>query len=216
MGISIPDALNKLDLESHFSRFCSFSAGETILHENDESNEIYFILNGAVKVSNYSASGREVWHTELEAGTFFGEIAAFLDKPRSGTIVATQDTKLAVISKSELHALIRLDPDISIWIITELARRIEQTTQRFTATISQRVAQRVRARLLQIAQEQSEPDAEALIIQPIPNFSKLAVQLNTDRENVSREVSALTKSGAIERGENYLRIVQPERFLADT
>ena len=58
------------------SRFKKFSTGDIIIHEADTNDLVYFILQGRVKVTNFSEKGREVWHNELVEGQTFGELAA--------------------------------------------------------------------------------------------------------------------------------------------
>lgn len=195
------------NLMSHFKRFSSFEKGAIIIHEGDEDDHVYFILSGRVKVTSFSRKGKEIWHSELAAGTFFGEIAALTSTRRSVNIVAETETKLAILTRTELFQLIHHDPDISIWIMQELARRLEERTEKLSALVALKNSQRIRSELLRLARECSASVGDNLVIRPIPNLSELAVKLNTDRENVSREVSALQKLSAIEKTPAEIRIL---------
>lgn len=204
----------ELDFIQHFSRFSTHHAGDTIIHEGDIDTQVYFILSGRVKVTNYSVKGREIWHSELGAGTFFGEMATLTGSQRSVNIVAQAETKLAVLTKEELLTLIRHDPNIGIWIMQELARRLEERTEKLSALVAQKIPQRVRAELLRLAKATSLSTSDELIISPVPNFSELAARLNIDRENVSREVSALRRMGVIEKCADRIRILKVELLEA--
>lgn len=205
--MSTPEFTIDVDLLSHFSRFSTYDVGEAIIREGDTDDHVYFILSGAVKATNFSIKGREIWHSELLPGTFFGEMAALTGACRSVNIVAEQPTRLAVVTREELIRLIHHDPDIGIWIMQELARRLQQRTEKMSAIIAQKLSQRIRAELLRLAKACDASSEGELIIKPSPNWSEMAVRLNTDRENVSREVSALKRIGALEKENTFVRII---------
>lgn len=208
--VTKPDYTSALNLAQHFSRFAHFSAGDTIIHEGDIDAQVYFVLAGSVKVTNYSVRGREIWHSELGAGTFFGEMAVLTGSKRSVNIIAQTDTKLAVLTKDELLSLIQHDPSIAIWIMQELARRLEERTDKMSALIAHKIPQRVRAELIRLAKECDDSTVQDPVITPVPNLSEMAVRLNIDRENVSREISALKRIGAIEKLDDRIRILNLE------
>ena len=66
------EKLRPQEILARFSRFHNFAAGEVIIQENEMDDRVYFILSGLVQVTNYSLNGKEIWHSDLEAGTFFG------------------------------------------------------------------------------------------------------------------------------------------------
>ena len=151
-----------------------------------------------MKITNFSAKGKEIWHGTLGSGRTFGEIAALTGDARSATIVALESTRLAVITRNELYALMRQDVDIAIWLLEDLAGRLIQSTETVEAVLSQSLPQRIRAELLRLALENETVDEDGfLVIRPVPNLTRLARRLNTEREIVSREVSALARRNAL-------------------
>ena len=64
-GIGILAGLAAADREmlEKRCRWRRFSAGEQIIDRTAESHDVYFVVNGAVRVVNYAASGREVANT---------------------------------------------------------------------------------------------------------------------------------------------------------
>ena len=73
----------------------------TILDRDAVSDDVYFVVAGAVRILNYSASGhREVALDEVGAGGYFGEMAAIDDEPRSATVTATAHVDGAAAGES--------------------------------------------------------------------------------------------------------------------
>lgn len=191
------------------SRFRHADPNEVIIHQDDADDQVYIILSGRVKVTNFSKKGREIWHSDLLAGTFFGEMAALTGSPRSVSITAVEPTKLAILSRNEFFDVIRHDPEIAIWILEEMARRLGERTDKMNAVISQSISQRIRAEILRLAQ-QGATDKGDYFIAPVPNFTEMAKRLNTDRENVSREFSALSRQGVLKKEKVQVRVLKPE------
>ena len=191
------------------TRFCTYAPGEVVIHEDDTDNQVYYILSGRVKVTNYSIKGREIWHSDMTAGSLFGEMAALTGSPRSVNITAVAPTKLAILTRKEFFELIRHDPDVAIWLLEEMARRLEARTDKMNAVIAQNISQRIQAELLRLAIEMPQAGRE-MVIKPIPNFTDLARRLNTDRENVSREISTLSRQGVLKKEDTLIRILKPD------
>ncbi len=195
-------------------RFKAFEPGEEIISAGDERTDIYFILDGEVKVIYLSASGKDIWHNLLGPGTTFGEMAALTGRARNASVIASQKTHVAVVSRAEMIALMQADPSIAIWLLTEMAERLHQSNEMVRSLVAQSVSQRVRAELARLAAPVAgAPDQFA--IEPPPNLSEIARRLNTDRENVSREVSALTTRGILRKEPDRLMILDAE-FLTST
>lgn len=200
---------------SQLTRFKDFGPGEVIIQEGASDDKVYFILSGSVKVTCFSLKGKEIWHSELSAGRVFGEMAAITGQPRSASITASEQTRLSILSKAELFALIRQDPEIAIWLLEEMARRLATRTEKVNTFIAQSTAQRIHSMLLELA----APDAsrkDKLVIQPKPNFSEVARRLNTDRENVSREISSLERQGVLKKTKSFIEILRKEYLEASS
>jgi len=196
-------------------RFKTFGVGEIILSEASKDDSVYFILEGRVKITNFSAKGDEVWHNELIAGQTFGEMAAITGLPRVATVIAVVPTQIACMTKEEFFILLRQDTEIAIWIMEELAGRLNMASQKLYEHVSYNISQRVRAELVKMCEGLPKTEI-GIIISPPPNFSKLAKRMNTDRENVSREISQLKKKGVLEKTKTSLTILNLDYLIETT
>lgn len=94
---------------------CVFKAGEI-------GNEMYFIINGTIKVLTKDLKTKL---SVLSDGDFFGEVALFLHKPRTATVVADTYCDLYVLSKDAFDEVISRYPYFSA-TIEEIAREREK------------------------------------------------------------------------------------------
>lgn len=201
-------------LFEEFGRFKSFAAGDEIISAGDERDDIYFILDGEAKVIYLSPNGKEIWHNVLGPGTTFGEMAALTGRARNASVVAARPTQVAVVARSEMMLLLKSDPSIAIWLLTEMAERLQQANEMIRSLVAQSISQRIRGELARLAAPAAD-DPGLLVIEPAPNLSEIARRLNTDRENVSREVSSLTARGLLRKEADRLVILDLE-FLRST
>ena len=58
---------------------------------------MFFIIQGTVRVVNYSLSGREITLDDLPEGYYFGELAALDGAPRSASVMALSDCLVAAL-----------------------------------------------------------------------------------------------------------------------
>lgn len=103
-----------------------FRHGMTIIKQGDAGNGFYILQSGAVEVYK-----DEVLLTVLMfPGTIFGEMADILGKPRTCTIKAKGQARIAFVPGGAMEQMMREQPDIAMKIIKTLANRLERTTQK--------------------------------------------------------------------------------------
>ncbi|MGQ9662222.1 MAG: cyclic nucleotide-binding domain-containing protein, partial [Kiritimatiellia bacterium] len=101
-----------------------YEPGETILEEGTRGDEMFYILAGAAAVLRGGATVRT-----LASGDYFGEMSMLLDEPRTASVKALDPgTKVVVISRGNFDAILAENPVIVRKLLTEMARRLKETT----------------------------------------------------------------------------------------
>ena len=85
-------------------------AGGIVVNEGDAGDSIFLIASGSVRVLVVGGHGRPLEIRRLDAGDFFGEVAALSRRPRSATVVAVADCQLLEIDRWALEALVEARP----------------------------------------------------------------------------------------------------------
>lgn len=190
----------------------TYPAKTMILSEKDSGNSVYFILDGSVDITRYSSQGREVWHSRLETGQQFGEMSAITGEPRSANVVTVTETRTAVVSQAEFLKIVRDDPDFALWFLRDLALRLENSTRQTYEVVTMNVQKRICAELVRRTEDEPNSNGEYPIT-PNPVLAQLARQLNTDRETISRSISAMVKNGVLRREDRQLIIVDRDALI---
>lgn len=106
----------------------TYYADEIIVAEREESNEIFMLVSGRVGVFK-----NDVKITEFsESGTFFGELSGILNKPRTSTVIALEETRVMVLERG-IDDLRLKYPEIFKNILIQLAKRVVETTEKLAA-----------------------------------------------------------------------------------
>jgi len=114
------DLLETLDCEKQKVLFRAGEAGDAM----------YIIERGKVRISVDATDGRELTLTELGRGDFFGEMALFDGQPRSANATASEESRLAVLSRQHfLSFIVRGNPNVALEMMTALANRLRHTDE---------------------------------------------------------------------------------------
>ncbi len=118
--------------------FLNFAVGETVFKEGDQSDCLYVIVKGEFEVTAEAASGDPVRFFCAGQGLIFGEMSFLDTRPRSATIVATQDSEVLCFTRSDYDHLLVADPSSAakfmMGIAEILSRRLRGANQRIKFT----------------------------------------------------------------------------------
>lgn len=204
-GVSLFDGLSDKARRGYEQR-CAwrrYGRGEEIIDRLSDSREVFFIVEGAVRVVNYSSSGREISFDERHAGEFFGELATIDGKPRSATVEAIFDTLVAVMPSEDFRRLVTEHPRIALTIMMRLAEMIRASDERIMDLSTLAAHQRVRAELVRLARPSLRPNGTARV-SPLPIQADIASRVSTTRETVGRVFGELFRQGLVRRESDAL------------
>ena len=205
-GARLPADFLKAFLE--MAAIHSARAGQYILLDGDLSSDVYVVISGEVEFVLFSESGKKLLLRSLGANRMFGEMAALNGEPRSTSVMALSDVKLARASGGQFCNLLRALPEASFWLNQQLALRVRNVTRKTYNLATQSVTSRIIGDLLRMSEGGKEFDG-SIIIEDFPIHNKLADRLGTHREAVSREISKLKKKGLVKKSGKTLVIVSP-------
>lgn len=204
------EALSRLDAQL---RRRTFEAGTLIIDVDSDNRDVFFVLSGRVRVVLYAMSGREVTLDDMGPGSFFGELAAIDGGPRSATVMALEDTKVASLAPGPFMDLVSANPEASRTIMQRLAAIVRQSTGRIMDLSTMGAHNRVHGEILRLARNGNGEDVEGpVVLQPIPTHSDIASRVSTTRETVARVFSDLGRQGIVVREGSRLVIQDMERL----
>jgi len=201
----------EFDALAHACLWRSCKAGERIVSREDTGRDVYLVVGGRVRVTIYSAAGKQVTFRDAVAGEHFGEVAALDGLPRSADVVAIENSLLAVLPCELFRRLLAEHPPMAHRIMADLAGLVRLLSDRVLDLSTLSVQDRLHVELLRLAQEAGVQNNEARL-DPAPRHMDLASKVSTYREQVSRELSALQKSGLLAKDGQALVVRDVKRL----
>ena len=212
-GIALFEGLDEGE-RGHIEARCQwrrYKARQMVFDRESPSREIFFVIRGAVRVVNYTLSGREIAFSTLVAGEHFGELAAIDGRPRSASVQANEDSLLAFLPAGAFLDLLRRRGEITFRVLERLVRVVRESNERIMDLSTLGAMQRVYAELLRLA----VPDAaspDLWIIRPVPPAREIAGRTSTARETVARALGQLRQGGIVRRKGRNLYILDRARL----
>jgi CRP/FNR family cyclic AMP-dependent transcriptional regulator len=169
------------------------SKNTVLLREGEQPVSLYVVQRGKVHVSVSGEDGRELVLSILGPNELFGELALIDGEPRSATVIATDDSEIAVVSRSDFADCLRKNPDIAIKLLKGLALRVRELNDNVKGFAMLDVQGRVTRLLERLARNRDG----RLVTDPITQ-QEIANMVGASREMVSRIINQLRADGAIE------------------
>jgi CRP-like cAMP-binding protein len=185
-------------------RVRQFRTQQTVVEYLDDSHDVFFVMNGLLKVTFYAESGREIDFRDLQPGQSFGELSAIDGQPRSASVIAQTDATIAVMTAPDFLGAVRTHPAIAMATLRKLTMLVRSLSERVQEQ-AERVEVRICHELLRMARGSMINHTVARLA-PAPKHLAIANRVNTHREAVTRLLAKLKDQGITQRGRGELLI----------
>lgn len=201
------EELERLAVQCAWRRF---DPGQVILSRHTDARDVHLVIDGRVRIHVCSEDGREVLFTHVEAGAIIGDFSAVDEGQRSTDAHAETRVMTASLSAAAFRALLRAHPQVEERYVRYLIGLVRRLTDRVIELSTLAVQNRIRAEVLR--QAQGAQGAGIARIEPAPRHADLAAKVGTTREQVTRELSALTRQGLLQKSAGALVVTDVQRL----
>jgi cAMP-dependent protein kinase regulator len=117
-GVGLFSRCTKRERETiaRHTEIADLPAGTDLVREGEPGDALFVIIDGEATVRR---EGHEVAH--VGPGSYFGELAILDGAPRSATVVAASDVKVAVLGIRMFRTLLREFPELAEQLLVGLA-----------------------------------------------------------------------------------------------
>lgn len=197
------DDLNRL---AGIAREVSLSTGDTLFDQGDESDGLYVIATGIVRIYLTADDTREATINLLEDGETIGEIALLDGLPRSAGAAALTDTKLIFIPREPFLNLLDESGTLAKQIILTLCERLRAANAQVDQAIFHDLRHRLMVLLRQLAIIHGHVEKDVAVVDLELTQGTLAQMLGASREAVNKQLRALAKEGRLEMDGPRIRV----------
>ena len=198
-GITI-NKVNFDELEEEFSQkeIFKYKKGATIYCEGNNSNHIFYILNGEVKTLKNNEEGKELITGIFKSRKFFGFTSFVNNEPYSDNAVAIESTTLLKITKEEIYNLIKHNPQLAINFIDLMSDNLKKANEHLIHLAYDSVRKKTADSLIQLSRLNDNKDiiemsrinlanligiAKETLIRTLKDFKEEKI-IETDRKSV--------------------------------
>jgi CRP/FNR family cyclic AMP-dependent transcriptional regulator len=187
----------------------SYPKQAIIVNEGDDSDSLYLILAGRVKIYLSDESGKELILAIKGAGQYFGEMVLD-EQPRSASVMTLEPAQFAVLSRADFRDFLLKHPDVALTLIQNLIRVARGLNQNVRNLAMLDVYGRVARILLELAVEQDGK----MVIPDRMTQKDIAARVGASREMINRILRDLTAGGyvSIEGGRITINKTPPSRW----
>lgn len=210
-------AAEELPKIASYLTFSKYKKNEEIFWEGDETDKMYLIYKGCVKVSKEMENGREIGLEVLAEHSFFGEMGALFEPTRNASATALTDSVLFKIDSVRLKELLFKHPQIMFNMLKNYALWLKDINNKYK--ISQKNVDISVSRVLytigQLAKLFGEIKHNQIHIKTALSQKQMADFAAVSTKTFSIEITKLIKEGIIDKPEgrrSELVITDAEKF----
>lgn len=185
-----------------------FKAREMMFHEGDPGGSMYVVLSGRVKVSSFSADGREVVLNFAGPGEVLGEITLLDGGPRTASACPLEPTRTFHLARKDLLPILQRNPSVALHIITVLCERLRQTNRMVEDTVFLAAAPRLARAILRLLEAHGQAEGDGWRLNMRLPQSTLGAHVGLMRESVNRQMRAWQEGGVLKTDEDGLLVMR--------
>ncbi|PLK58294.1 transcriptional regulator Crp [Candidatus Palibaumannia cicadellinicola] len=134
-----------------------YPSKSTLIYQGEKADTLYYLIKGSVTVLIKDKEGKEMILSYLNKDNFLGELGLFEEgQERSAWVRAKATCEVAEISYKKFRQLIKVNPDIIMRLASQIASRLQVTSEKVGNLAFLDVTGRIAHTLLNLTKE---PDA---------------------------------------------------------
>jgi len=175
-----------------------FKKNEVILYEQDTNEFMYIILFGQVKVIQTTQEGKEIILSTHKSNESFGEVSLIDGKTSPATILATEDSLIAIIEKNDFYFLLLNHRKVLETLLGIFCSRLRESWQKIHMLNFKNASQRIKMLFLMLSHDNGTRTSKGLILNMKLTHQSIADMTGLTRETVTRIIDKWQGNGDIE------------------
>jgi CRP-like cAMP-binding protein len=187
-----------------------FPARKEIFAQGAESDCLYILLSGRVKISSFSDAGKETVLAFMGENEVLGEMGVFDGGTRSASASALQETRALRLYRRDVLDFLERNHGVALQIIAALCQRLRHTNFLLEDIATLPAGPRLARALLRLgAHYGHKDDAGAVHIDMKLSQGNLGAHAGLMRENVNRQLKLWESEGLLRQDAGVITILEP-------
>jgi len=174
-----------------------FHKDQTVFAPEDAAESLFLVVDGVIKLSRISDSGRETVLDFCSRDTFFGESSLAGASRRGQLAVALEDSAVMEWTLADLEQIMRRHGELAPSLLRVLARRSTDADSRIESLAIDQISQRLVKVLLLLGERFGEQKDGAMVhVLPVTH-EMLSKYVGTSREIITQHMSQMRRKGLL-------------------
>jgi CRP/FNR family transcriptional regulator, global nitrogen regulator len=174
------------------------AAKDMIFAPGDPDDQVYFLLEGTVRLYKIYGEYKEATVALLREGDVFGELSLEETSRQNAFAEAITPARVAVVRKSVLNEVTKRCPEFALKLFSSFSERLRQSDETIESLLDREVSARLATLLSHLGDRFGEPYGSGTVLKVRLTHQDLANMIASTREAVSKEMSEFQRAGLIE------------------
>ncbi len=204
-----PEELEFLEKNMKIERF---KKREAIFYEGEEARWFCVLLEGRVKISKSSDTGKEIILELIDPPDVFGAFAILKNIPYPAIATAMEGAVVGKIPAAKFLQVAKNHPELEREVLAWVVMRLRSGIDTLKTVVSDDVTKRLLSQLVRLAMRYGKKTKEGVLIDLKLTREDLAEMAGTTVETAIRVISSAKKRGILEERERKILIKNLEEL----
>mgnify|MGYP003640283504 CR=1 FL=1 len=183
----------------------SVPARHIVYFPGDDSESVYWVKSGRIKISRVSGDGRELTFRHFFTGGMFGEECMIEGERRANFSEALEPTELISLHADYFRTLLAREVDLALAVAQANCHRVREAEFVLSETVFRSVRGRIAAGLLRLYHQGSKQDRTIRV-----THQEMANLVGSTRETTTSVLHGLKNAGLLEMANRKVTVLDPE------
>jgi CRP-like cAMP-binding protein len=175
-----------------------FAAKDMIFAPGDPDDQLYFLLEGTVRLYKIYGEYKEATVALLKDGGVFGELSLEEGPLQTVFAEALTDARVIGVRKPILAEVVKRRPELATKLFFSFSERLRQSEEVIDSLLEREVSARLATLLANLGNRFGETNGSATVLNVRLTHQDLANMIVSTREAVSKVMSEFQREGLIE------------------
>lgn len=192
-----------------------FAADEFLIRDGDNSQEVFLIRQGLVKVVKSSTEGRVTFVALRGPGCLVGELSMLVPSPRSASVQAVEVTSVVKFTFDRFRKHLVDLPPLTVAMLADVAAKLQEATDHIHDLSAANAVTRMASRLVRLAEDANRSSSESAIQLTLPvSQQELGEWAGLSRAATAGALGQLRDDGLIRTGRMTITINDMDQLSA--
>jgi CRP-like cAMP-binding protein len=183
--------------------------GMIIFKRGEPGNHLMLVLEGYVKISIASKTGKELTFILIPPGECFGEIALLDGQPRTANAIAVGECLLFTLARHDFIPFLEQRPEIAVRLLALLCGRLRATNEFIERLAFENLSTRLACLLVKLATSHGRTTSMGVRITQKLSQQEIGSLIAASRESVNKQLQLWRTEGLLTFEQGYITLLQP-------